>query len=513
MISLSFSRPQIFLRLGPVWLWLALAVPSGAQAQFTYATNNGTVTIVQYTGPGGDVVIPDVADGLPVTTVGSQAFFQANAMTSLTFGTNVTTILPNAVFQCPALAAVLIPQSVTNIGDGPFVDCKGLTTISLSGSNAFYVVTNGVLFSQGQSNLIEFPGGVGGGYTISAIVTNTGEAFVGNSLTSIAVDLANGIYASSNGVLFDKHFTQLIAYPGAAPGSYTVPNTVSTVLSASFEFASGPTRVTIGTNVTSIGYSAFYDCSALTSITVDSNNAFYSTENGVLFDKAKTVLIQYPSGAQGTSYVIPDTVANLSDGAFGDAFALASVILPNAVTNIGFEAFYSCIHLSSVTLLGSKVSTIQPAAFFYCPALRSIAFPSSLTSLGFEAFGGCQNLASACFEGNAPADGGSVFFFDTALSQILFVNGAAGWGPTYDGILTAPCVTCGGGAPTLTITPSGPDVLVTWPSAFTGYTLQTTTNLVPALWSPALPLPSVVGDLFTVTNSASDRARFYRLIQ
>ena len=357
---------------------------------------------------------------------------------------------------------------------------------------------------------MEYPGGVGGGYTVSDIVTNMGEAFVGNSLTSIEVNPSNAIYASTNGVLFDKHFKQLIAYPGAAPGNYTVPNTVSTVVSASFEFSTGVTSVTMGTNVISIGYAAFYDCSAMTSITVNSNNAFYTTINGVLYDKAKTVLIQYPSGLPGT-YLIPDTVSNIGDGAFGDAFGLTSVVIPDAVTNISFEAFYSCINLSSVTL-GASVRTIQQAAFFYCPDLRSIVFPSSLTSLGFESFAGCQNLTSACFEGNAPTDGGSVFFFDTALTQVLFVNGAAGWGATYEGIPTAPCVTCGGGAPTLTITESGPNVVLTWPSAFTGYTLQSTTGLQPPTWSTVLPAPVVAGSLFTVTNLASGGARFYRLV-
>ncbi len=512
MNSITCRLPGFLLHLRTVWLLLLLAAaPVGVQAQFNYTTNNGTLTIVQYTGPGGDVVIPDTINGLKVTSVGSQAFFQANTMTSLTFGTNMTTILLNAVFQCPALTTVTIPQSVTNIGNGPFVDCKGLTTISLTDSNAFYVVTNGVLFNRSQSYLIEYPGGVGGTYTISDIVTNTGEAFIGNSLTSIAVNPTNAIYASTNGVLFNRNFKQLIAYPGAALGSYTVPNTVSTVVSASFEFCTGMTSVTMGTNVTSIGYAAFYDCSAMTSITVNPSNAFYTTTNGVLYDKTRTVLIQYPSGLPGT-YVIPNTVSNISDGAFGDAFGLTSVVVPNGVTNIGFEAFYSCINLGSVTL-GANVRTIQQAAFFYCPALNSIVFPSTLASLGFEAFADCQNLSSACFEGNAPTDGGSVFFFDSSLTQILFLNGTTGWGTTYDGILTTPGTTCGGLAPTLTITALGPDVVATWPATFAGYTLQSTANLASPAWSTVLPSPTVVGSLFAVTNAVSDGARFYRLMQ
>lgn len=500
---------ELLLRWKTSWLLLlAAALPLEVQAQFNYTTNNGTITITQYTGAGGDVVIPDTITGLKVTTVGSQAFFQANSMTSLTFGTNVTTISLNAVFQCPALATVVIPQSVTNIGDGPFVDCKGLTTISLTGTNLFYAVTNGVLFNKSLKNLIEYPGGVGGSYTISSIVTNTGSAFVGNSLGAINVDAANAIYASANGVLFDKQLKQLISYPGGAPGDYTVPGTVLSVVSAAFEFATGVTSVAMGSAVTNIGYAAFYDCSAMTSIDVNAANTHYSTTNSVLFDKAKSVLIQYPSGLPGM-YVVPITVFNINDGAFGDAFGLTSVVISDNVTNISFESFYSCLNLGSV-VLGPKVATIQQAAFFFCPALKSIIFPPSVKSLGFESFGGCQNLTNACFEGNQPTDGGSVFYFDTALTQILYVNGATGWGASYDGIFTAPCPTCGGVPPTLTIAKSGTNVLVTWSSTFPGYTLQTTTNLAPPAWSAVAPTPVVVGSFYTATNSVNGR-RFYRL--
>jgi hypothetical protein len=507
-MKLMFRRLLDFSR-GWKTIWLCLLLlPWAAQAQFNYITNNGAITITQYTGPGGAVVIPDTINELKVTVVGTQAFFQANAMTSLTFGTNVHTIMPNAVFQCPALTTVVIPESVTNIGDGPVIDCKALTTMTLTGTNVFYVVTNGVLFSKTLKNLIEFPGGVGGSYTVSSIVTNTGEAFIGNSLTAINADAANAIYASSGGVLFDKQIKQLVAYPGAAPGSYTVPATVLNVLSASFEYATGVTSVSLGTAVTNIGYAAFYDCSALTSIDVNSASTHYSTTNGVLFDKAKSILIQYPSGLPGT-YVVPNTVSNIFDGAFGDAVGLTSVVISDNVTNISFESFYSCFNLSTV-VLGAKVRTIQQDAFFFCPALLSIIFPASLQSLGFEAFGGCQKLTNACFEGNQPADGGSVFFFDTALTQILYVNGTTGWGPTYDGIATAPCPTCGSIPPSLNIFKSGTNVLVTWPSAFPGYTLQATTNLPPT-WSAVSPAAVVVGSFYTATNPASSTHKFYRL--
>jgi Leucine Rich Repeat (LRR) protein len=489
-----------------------LVMPAVVQAQFNYTTSNGAITITQYTGTGGDVTVPDTINGLPVTTIGSDAFYQSYNLTSVTFGTNVTTIGQNAIFQCPNLSSVTISGSVTNIGLGPFIDCKSLTVISLSTSNLYYSVTNGVLFNKTQTSLIQYPDGVGGSYTIAAAVTNVGEAFIGNSLTSISVNSTNPVYSSASGVLFNKNQTQLIEYPGGALGSYTVPGTVTTIVSASFEYALGVSGVTIGTSVTSIGAFAFYDCASLTAITVNSANSFYSSTNGVLFDKNKTLLIQYPVAVAG-NYIVPSTVTNIEDGAFGDAFDLTGVVIPNSVTNIGVEAFYSCESLASVTI-GDRVANIGQSAFFYCPDLTDLVIPASVTNIAQFAFGDCQSLTNVCFEGNEPTDGGSIFYFDNALSTILYVNGTTGWGATYDGILTAPCTTCGGSAPPLAIIQSGANVILTWSADFAGYTLQFTTNLIPPVaWTTVTPAPVIINDLNTVTNLISGTKKFYRLSQ
>jgi hypothetical protein len=439
-----------------------LALPAAVQAQFNFVTNDGAITITEYTGSGGDVTIPDSTNGLPITDIAGGAFYQSDAVTSVTIGTNVTTIGENALFQCTSLSEVTIPASVANIGEGPFIDCENLTVISLSPSNLHFVSTNNVLFNKTQTSLIQYPGGVGGSYTLSAEVTNVGEAFIGNTLTSISVEGGNLYYSGTNGVLFNKKQTTLVEYPGSAPGSYAVPHTVSTIQSAAFEFSTGVDSVTFGTNVTSVGLYAFYDCSSLTAISADPTNLYFSTPNGVLFNKTQSLLIQYPS-ALGGSYIIPATVTNIGDGAFGDSFDLTNVVIPNSVITIGDDAFYYCTSLVSapigtaVTSIGTNafyyctsltgapilqsVTNVEEYAFFYCPGLTSVVFGSGLRTLGQEAFYACEGLTNACFEGNAPTDGGNVFGFDD-LSSILYVEGSTGWESTFDGIPTASCTEC-----------------------------------------------------------------------
>jgi hypothetical protein len=67
------------------------------------------------------------------------------------------------------------------------------------------------------------------------------------------------------------------------------------------------------------------------------------------------------------------------------------------------------------------------------------------------------------------------------------------------------------GPPQLTIIPSGPYVLLTWPTKATGFTLQSTTNLSSPIWTTNLPAPVVVNGLNTVTNSISGTQQFFRL--
>jgi hypothetical protein len=491
---------------------LLLALPVVVQAQFIYTTNNSVLTLIQYTGPGGDVTIPDKAGGLPVGVVAPAAFFQISALTSVTFGTNVATIANNAIFQCPNLAGVFIPASVTNIGTGPMIDCKSLTTISVSPANSSYTNVNQVLFNKPLTSLIEFSGGVGGSYTIPASVTNVGQAFIGNSLAAISVNPANTYFTNLAGVLFDKSKTFLYSYPGGAPGSYAVPTNATTIVSGAFEYSAGVTTVSIGTNVSSIGTFAFYDCPNLIAISVNATNAFYSSTNGILFDKNKTTLIQYPIANPG-SYLVPGTVVNIGDGAFGDAFGLTSVVIPNGVTTIAQQAFYGCLNLSGV-FLGNSVKTIGPNAFFSCSSLSDVVFPASLSSLGQYSFGGCQNLSSVCFSGNQPADGGNVFYSDPALSTILYVSGKTGWGATYDGIPTTPCTTCGGGTPQLGILLFGTNVIVAWLTSFTGFNLESTTNLVlPVVWITNSTAPVIINQYYAVTNPIAGTRMFYRLIQ
>ena len=142
-------------------LWAAPA----AQAQFTYTTNNGGITITGYTGPGGSVNIPAAIYGLAVTGIGDEAFFD----------TSVT--------------SVTIPGSVTSIGNGVFSYCGWLKSIMVDAQNSDYRSESGVLFDKAQTTLFQFPEAQGGVYAIPDGVTTIAEsAFYGcANLVSVTI--------------------------------------------------------------------------------------------------------------------------------------------------------------------------------------------------------------------------------------------------------------------------------------------------------------------------------------
>jgi hypothetical protein len=94
-------------------LLLLLILPVLAQAQFNYTVENGTVTITKYTGPGGDVVIPDTINGLPVTSIGELAFLECTSLTSVVDPRQRHQHRGEAFSYCTGLTSI-VPDSVTS---------------------------------------------------------------------------------------------------------------------------------------------------------------------------------------------------------------------------------------------------------------------------------------------------------------------------------------------------------------------------------------------------------------
>ena len=137
--------------------------------------------------------------------------------------------------------------------------------------------------------------------------------------------------------------------------NFTIPDGISTISEYAFYGCDGLTSVTIPKGVSSIEKSAFAHCDSLLSIQVDSGNAYYASEDGVLFNKDRTTLLCYPAGKKDVSYQIPESVTSIGNNAFRGCVWLASVSIPVSVAAIKEYAFASCARLKSIYYAGTEM--------------------------------------------------------------------------------------------------------------------------------------------------------------
>jgi len=314
----------------------------------TATLNEGTLTISgsgdmrDFWGIGGDfwgspITNVVIEDG--VTNIGVAAFSGVTSLTSVTIGNSVITIKQDA-FRNTGLTSLSIPNSVTFISDCAFCGTNSLREINID------IIPNNRGFFR---DLDSFSITIG-----NSVTTIRDNAFINaTGLTSITIP--NSVTTIGNW-----------AFSGATGlTSITIPNSVTTIGDWVFP-NTGLTSVTIPSSVTSIGEQAFNGRS-LMEINVSADNPNFSSDNGVLFNKDKTILISYPWAKQG-GYTIQ-----------------------NNVTRIMPSAFYGAVGLTEIVSLATTPPVMGPGTFFEVSRAIPVYVPAGslmryMTAIGWRDF-------------------------------------------------------------------------------------------------------------------------------
>jgi len=214
-------------------------------------------------------------------------------------------------------------------------------------------------------------------------------------------------------------------------GSVIIPDDINgiaiTAIGANaFQNQASCNEIHIPGGITSIDENAFGGCIALQKISVDSGNLNYSSQDGILYHKAKTSFIHIPQAIAG-SVTIPSGIATISNNAFYDRTGLTSITFSNSLESIGSGAFWGCTGILDITIPGS-VSNIGSYAFCECTNLTSVILSSGVGSIGESAFSGCSKIASLTVPGSVVSVGLNSFKNCTSIGNIVFQQGVSSIG-------------------------------------------------------------------------------------
>lgn len=306
------------------------------------ADKNGFViekgVLKKYTGSGGDITIPD----------------GVKSIENYAFGNNFN------------VTSVVIPKSLVSMEGNVFSYCMSLKEIKVSKNNQYFSSENGILYDKKKKVLLQCPREMEGDIIIPETVVKIGD-----------------------NAFFNCYYLT----------SISIPESVTSIGKYAFHFCLRLLNATIPKNVKSIGVGAFAGEARMSDIQVSEDNKYFTSENGILYDKKKKVLIQCPRAKSG-EIKIPESVTNIGEEAFEYCQNVTSIIIPESVTNIGRVAFESCENLTSV-IIPQGVTQIEESTFAGCSSLKSVTIPKTVTSIDQSAFDTSVDLTIFCYKDSA----------------------------------------------------------------------------------------------------------------
>ena len=341
----------------------------------------------------------------------------------------VTGVQETTFNDSPNLTSVSIPSTVLSLGTAPFMDCPSLAAIMVDEENPAFSVVDGLLYDHDKSMLIACPATRTEDVTIdesveticrsafdwcsqvSRIVIPTAVKEVGprafyncDKLTDIV--LPDGITVLPDSMMFNCKSLVQFSFPASLTyigyrsfyqcdkiKRLELPSSLEEIGDQSFSLCTSITFVSLPSSLKKIGYRAFENCNqlgqlnipssvesiasqvfvgcnSLRNIEVDDENIYFSSKDGVLFNKEKTILLCCPSGKMG-DYEVPPSVTTIGEYGFYYCRLIDKISLPLSLTELRTGAFHLCTKLHTL-LLPPHLSTLGEGVFNSCDALNAL---------------------------------------------------------------------------------------------------------------------------------------------
>ncbi|MBR1769763.1 MAG: leucine-rich repeat protein, partial [Bacteroidales bacterium] len=333
-------------------------------------------------------------------------------------------------FRETGLVTLNIPENVTSISTTSFIDyCESLTTINVSPDNQVFASDDGILFTKSKHTILRCPTGRTGSVSVIPSVDTLGyNAF---SMCHYVTDISfqgNIIYLD-DAVFYDcRSLTSMTIPEGITdlPRStfqscsnltqVNLPNSLVSIGNQAFYYCQHLSSFTVTENVSYIGQGVFGGCSDLQSIDVVENNQYFSSVDGVLYNKTISTLVTCPGGKRG-ELNIPNTVENIVSMGVMNCGYLTSVTIPNSVTDLGTYFLYNSSQIHSLTIPGS-VSQIKSYAFAHCYGLQDIELEEGIQIIDNNTFISCSSLSQITLPSTVTSIGSNAFSSDYNLKVL-----------------------------------------------------------------------------------------------
>ena len=367
-----------------------------------YVELNGTWTELPANYFAGNTALETVVLSDSALVIGDGAFDGCTALSSINFPETLNEI-GEAAFRNTAITTVNVGMGVSKIGDYAFDGCADLATVTFDPLCALTALGN---FADEESAIFRGTTSLTAIELPSTLKTIGANIFEGSAITSVTLPETVGAisnYAFKDCVNLTKVF---------------VPESVNEIGDYAFDGCINLTEATVADGVESIGAGAFRNCTALKTTNIpatvkklngnpyincpsltlsfDTTNSAYSYESGVIYDAGKHTLIYYSPTKTDKTYVLPESVTILADGAFSNS-QLETFTLPIGMVKIPDMLFYGSSKLNNVEI-PAGVKEIGASAFEGCATFTEVFVPFNVKEIGSGAFAGCTNLAVVTFE-------------------------------------------------------------------------------------------------------------------